>query len=116
MTPVTPESSWDRAVVFFTEVGILLGRDGSSRLSQRLGRRPRRARTPSDGQDLEEASPDLGAGRLDFRQTPRASHPPSGRRPARVHVLVRRLLPSFFAAGAGTSTLPLYIFSSLRLA
>jgi ABC-type spermidine/putrescine transport system permease subunit II len=76
-----------------------------------------RARFVGMGQTLEEASFDLGAGPLaTFRQVTLPRLAPA--------ILAGGLLAftfsfddfytSFFVSGAGTTTLPLYIFSSLR--
>ena len=75
-----------------------------------------RARFVGMGQTLEEASYDLGAGPLStFRQVtlPRLA-PAILAGPAGVHVLVRRLHHVVLRRRAGTSTLPLRIFASLR--
>lgn len=122
MTLVTPEIVFGiAALIFFTEVGIPLGFKtvliahvvfNSSVVVLIV-----RARFIGMAQDLEEASYDLGAGPLStFRQVtfPRLA-------PA---ILAGGLLAftfsfddfytSFFVTGAGTPTLPLFIFSSLR--
>ena len=122
MTLVTPEIVFGiAALVFFTHVGFPLSLwtilvahivFSSSAVALIV-----RARFVGMGQTLEEASFDLGAGPLStFRQ-----------------VTLPRLLPailaggllaftfsfddfytSFFVSGAGATTLPLYVFSSLR--
>jgi ABC-type spermidine/putrescine transport system permease subunit II len=122
MTLVTPEIVFGiSALVFFTHVGlslslwtILLAHIVFSSSAVAL---VVRARFVGMGSTLEEASFDLGAGPLStFRQ-----------------VTLPRLLPailaggllaftfsfddfytSFFVSGAGATTLPLYVFSSLR--
>lgn len=122
MTLVTPEIVFGiSALIFFVQVGIPLGLTtiliahvvfNSSVVALIV-----RARVVGMGESLEEASYDLGAGRVStFRQVtlPRLS-------PA---ILAGGLLAftfsfddfitSFFVSGAGTTTLPLRIFSSLR--
>jgi ABC-type spermidine/putrescine transport system permease subunit II len=122
MTLVAPEVVFGVAsLVFFTEVGIPLGAKtvliahvvfNASVVALIV-----RARFAGTGTALEEASFDLGAGPVaTFRQVTLPRLAPA--------ILAGALLAftfsfddfytSFFVAGAGTSTLPLYIFSSLR--
>ena len=122
MTLVTPEIVFGiAALIFFTEAGIPLGL-GSVLIAHVVFNASVvalvvRARFVGMSQDLEEASFDLGAGPLStFRQVTLPRLAPA--------VLAGGLLAftfsfddfftSFFVTGAGTSTLPLYIFSSLR--
>ncbi|MEX2211819.1 MAG: ABC transporter permease [Gaiellaceae bacterium] len=128
MTLVTPEIVFGiSALIFFVQIGNWLG------LSSILGfwtvliahvvfnasvvALVVRARFVGMGQTLEEASYDLGAGPIStFRQVTLPRLAPA--------VLAGGLLAftfsfddfitSFFVAGAGTTTLPLRIFSSLR--
>ena len=122
MTLVTPEIVFGiAALLFFTEVGIPLGRESvliaHVVFNASVVALVVRARFVGMAQDLEEASFDLGAGPLStFRQVTLPRLAPA--------VLAGGLLAftfsfddfytSFFVTGAGTSTLPLYIFSSLR--
>ena len=122
MTLVTPEIVFGiSALIFFVQIGIPLGLKtilvshvvfNASVVALIV-----RARFVGMGQTLEEASYDLGAGPVStFRQVtfPRLA-------PA---ILAGGLLAftfsfddfitSFFVSGAGTTTLPLRIFSSLR--
>jgi spermidine/putrescine transport system permease protein len=122
MTLVTPEIVFGiAALVFFTEIGLTLGLRtiviahvvfNASVVALIV-----RARFAGMGQDLEEASFDLGAGPLStFRQVTLPRLGPA--------VLAGGLLAftfsfddfytSFFVTGAGTTTLPLFVFSSLR--
>ena len=122
MTLVTPEIVFGiAALVFFTEAGLTLGLRtiviahvvfNSSVVALIV-----RARFVGMGQDQEEASFDLGAGPLaTFRQVTLPRLAPA--------ILAGGLLAftfsfddfytSFFVSGAGTTTLPLYVFSSLR--
>ena len=122
MTLVTPEIVFGiAALVFFSHVGIALGLKtiliahvvfNASVVALIV-----RARFVGMGQSLEEASYDLGAGPLStFRQVTLPRLAPS--------VLAAGLLAftfsfddfytSFFVSGAGSTTLPLFIFSSLR--
>lgn len=122
MTLVTPEIVFGiAALIFFTEAGITLGL-GTVLIAHVVFNASVvalvvRARFVGMAQDLEEASFDLGAGPLStFRQVTLPRLAPA--------VLAGGLLAftfsfddfytSFFVTGAGTSTLPLYIFSSLR--
>lgn len=128
MTLVTPEIVFGiAALIFFVQAGNTLG------LGSILGLKTIliahvvfnasvvalivRARFVGMGQDLEEASYDLGAGPLaTFRQVTLPRLAPA--------ILAGGLLAftfsfddfitSFFVSGAGTTTLPLRIFSSLR--
>ncbi len=122
MTLVTPEIVFGiSALIFFVQAGIPLGLTtillahvvfNASVVALIV-----RARFVGMGQDLEEASYDLGAGPLaTFRQVTLPRLAPA--------ILAGGLLAftfsfddfitSFFVAGAGTTTLPLRIFSSLR--
>jgi ABC-type spermidine/putrescine transport system permease subunit II len=122
ITLVTPEIVFGiSALIFFVQVGIPLGLKtilvshvvfNASVVALIV-----RARFVGMGQTLEEASYDLGAGPLaTFRQVTLPALSPA--------ILAGGLLAftfsfddfitSFFVAGAGTTTLPLRIFSSLR--
>jgi ABC-type spermidine/putrescine transport system permease subunit II len=122
MTLVTPEIVFGiAALVFFVEAGVTLGL-GTILLAHVVFNASVvalvvRARFVGMGQTLEEASFDLGAGPLaTFRQVTLPRLAPA--------ILAGGLLAftfsfddfytSFFVSGAGTTTLPLYIFSSLR--
>jgi ABC-type spermidine/putrescine transport system permease subunit II len=122
MTLVTPEIVFGiAALVFFSQAGISLGL-GTVLIAHVVFNASVvalivRARFISMGQTLEEASFDLGAGPLStFRQVTLPRLAPA--------VLAGGLLAftfsfddfytSFFVSGAGTTTLPLFIFSSLR--
>ena len=121
MTLVTPEIVFGIAALSSSEVGIPLGRESvliaHVVFNASVVALVVRARFVGMAQDLEEASFDLGAGPLStFRQVTLPRLAPA--------VLAGGLLAftfsfddfytSFFVTGAGTSTLPLYIFSSLR--
>jgi spermidine/putrescine transport system permease protein len=122
MTLVTPEIVFGiSALIFFVQAGIPLGLKtilvshvvfNASVVALIV-----RARFVGMGQALEEASYDLGAGPLaTFRQVTLPALSPA--------ILAGGLLAftfsfddfitSFFVSGAGTTTLPLRIFSSLR--
>jgi ABC-type spermidine/putrescine transport system permease subunit II len=122
MTLVTPEIVFGiSALIFFVQVGIPLGLTtiliahvvfNASVVALIV-----RARVVGMGESLEEASYDLGAGPLStFRQVTLPRLAPA--------ILAGGLLAftfsfddfitSFFVSGAGTPTLPLRIFSSLR--
>jgi ABC-type spermidine/putrescine transport system permease subunit II len=122
MTLVTPEIVFGiAALVFFTEVGISLGL-GTILIAHVVFNASVvalivRARFVGMGVAFEEASYDLGAGPLStFRQVTLPRLAPA--------ILAGGLLAftfsfddfytSFFVSGAGSTTLPLYIFSSLR--
>jgi ABC-type spermidine/putrescine transport system permease subunit II len=122
MTLVTPEIVFGiAALVFFTEVGISLGL-GTILIAHVVFNASVvalvvRARFVGMGVTLEEASFDLGAGPLStFRQVTLPRLAPA--------ILAGGLLAftfsfddfytSFFVSGAGSTTLPLFIFSSLR--
>lgn len=122
MTLVTPEIVFGiAALVFFVEAGIQLGL-GTILVAHVVFNASVvalvvRARFVGMGSSLEEASFDLGAGPLaTFRQVTLPRLAPA--------ILAGGLLAftfsfddfytSFFVSGAGTTTLPLYIFSSLR--
>ena len=122
MTLVTPEIVFGiSALIFFVQVGIPLGLTtiliahvvfNASVVALIV-----RARVVGMGESLEEASYDLGAGPLGtFRQVTLPRLAPA--------ILAGGLLAfmfsfddfitSYFVSGAGTTTLPLRIFSSLR--
>jgi ABC-type spermidine/putrescine transport system permease subunit II len=122
MTLVTPEIVFGiSALIFFVQAGVPLGLKtiliahvvfNASVVALIV-----RARVVGMGEDLEEASYDLGAGPLStFRQVTLPRLAPA--------ILAGGLLAftfsfddfitSFFVSGAGTTTLPLRIFSSLR--
>ncbi len=122
MTLVTPEIVFGiSALIFFVQLGVPLGLKtilvahvvfNASVVALIV-----RARFVGMGQTLEEASYDLGAGPLaTFRQVTLPRLAPA--------ILAGGLLAftfsfddfitSFFVSGAGTTTLPLRIFSSLR--
>lgn len=122
MTLVTPEIVFGiAALVFFSQVGIALGLKtiliahvvfNASVVALIV-----RARFVGMGQNLEEASYDLGAAPLStFRQVTLPRLAPA--------IVAGGLLAftfsfddfytSFFVSGAGSTTLPLFIFSSLR--
>jgi ABC-type spermidine/putrescine transport system permease subunit II len=122
MTLVTPEIVFGVAsLVFFTEVGVTLGLRtilvAHVVFNASVVALVVRARFVGMGHELEEASLDLGAGPIaTFRQVTLPRLAPA--------ILAGGLLSftfsfddfytSFFVSGAGTTTLPLYIFSSLR--
>ncbi len=122
MTLVTPEIVFGiSALIFFVQAGFELGLKtiliahvvfNTSVVALIV-----RARVVGMGESLEEASYDLGAGRVStFRQVTLPRLTPA--------ILAGGLLAftfsfddfitSFFVSGAGTTTLPLRIFSSLR--
>jgi spermidine/putrescine transport system permease protein len=122
MTLVTPEIVFGiSALIFFVQVGVPLGLTtiliahvvfNASVVALIV-----RARVVGMGESLEEASYDLGAGPVStFRQVTLPRLAPA--------ILAGGLLAftfsfddfitSFFVSGAGTTTLPLRIFSSLR--
>ena len=122
MTLVTPEIVFGiSALIFFVQAGIPLGL-GTVLISHVVFNASVvalivRARFVGMGQDREEASYDLGAGPLaTFAQVTLPRLAPA--------ILAGGLLAftfsfddfitSFFVSGAGTTTLPLRIFSSLR--
>jgi ABC-type spermidine/putrescine transport system permease subunit II len=122
MTLVTPEIVFGiAALVFFVEAGVQLGLGtilaAHVVFNASVVALVVRARFVGMGSSLEEASFDLGAGPLStFRQVTLPRLAPA--------ILAGGLLAftfsfddfytSFFVSGAGTTTLPLYIFSSLR--
>jgi ABC-type spermidine/putrescine transport system permease subunit II len=128
MTLVTPEIVFGiSALIFFVQAALWLGAESPLGLGTILVSHVVfnasvvalvvRARFVGMGQSLEEASYDLGAGPLStFRQVTLPRLAPA--------ILAGGLLAftfsfddfitSFFVAGAGTTTLPLRIFSSLR--
>ncbi len=122
MTLVTPEIVFGiSALVFFVEAGIPLGLKtiliAHVVFNASVVALVVRARFVGMGEELEEASYDLGAGPLaTFRQVTLPRLAPA--------VLAGGLLAftfsfddfitSFFVSGAGTTTLPLRIFSALR--
>ena len=122
MTLVTPEIVFGiAALVFFTEIGLTLGLKtiliAHVVFNASVVALVVRARFVGMGQSYEEASFDLGAGPLStFRQVTLPRLAPA--------ILAGGLLAftfsfddfytSFFVSGAGTTTLPLFVFSSLR--
>ena len=122
MTLVTPEIVFGiAALVFFVEIGLPLGLTtilvAHVVFNASVVALVVRARFVGMGQQLEEASFDLGAGHVaTFRQVTLPRLAPA--------ILAGTLLAftfsfddfytSFFVSGAGTTTLPLFIFSSLR--
>lgn len=122
MTLVTPEIVFGiAALVFFVEAGLALGLwtilVAHVVFNASVVALVVRARFVGMGHQFEEASYDLGSGPLGtFRQVTLPRLAPA--------ILAGGLLAftfsfddfytSFFVAGAGTTTLPLYIFSSLR--
>lgn len=122
MTLVTPEIVFGiAALVFFSHAGIALGLKtiliAHVVFNASVVALVVRARVVGMGSSFEEASYDLGAGPLStFRQVTLPRLAPA--------ILAGGLLAftfsfddfytSFFVSGAGTSTLPLFIFSSLR--
>jgi ABC-type spermidine/putrescine transport system permease subunit II len=122
MTLVTPEIVFGiAALVFFTEIGVTLGLKtilvAHVVFNASVVALVVRARFVGLGLSFEEASFDLGAGPVStFRQVTLPRLAPA--------ILAGGLLAftfsfddfytSFFVSGAGTTTLPLYVFSSLR--
>jgi len=122
MTLVTPEIVFGiSALIFFVEAGISLGLKtiliSHVVFNASIVALIVRARFVGMGQELEEASYDLGAGPLStFRQVTLPRLAPA--------ILAGGLLAftfsfddfitSFFVAGAGATTLPIRIFSSVR--
>lgn len=122
MTLVTPEIVFGiAALVFFVEAGVPLGLKtiliAHVVFNASVVALVVRARFTGMGEELEEASYDLGAGPIaTFRQVTLPRLAPA--------VLAGGLLAftfsfddfitSFFVSGAGTTTLPLRIFSALR--
>jgi spermidine/putrescine transport system permease protein len=122
MTLVTPEIVFGiSALIFFVEAGISLGLKtiliSHVVFNASIVALIVRARFVGMGQELEEASYDLGAGPLStFRQVTLPRLAPA--------ILAGGLLAftfsfddfitSFFVAGAGSTTLPIRIFSSVR--
>jgi spermidine/putrescine transport system permease protein len=128
MTLVTPEIVFGiSALVFFVQVGLWVGLESPLGFwtilvshvvfNTSVVALVVRARFVGMGQQLEEASYDLGAGPIaTFRQVTLPRLAPA--------ILAGGLLAftfsfddfvtSFFVAGAGTTTLPIRIFSSLR--
>jgi ABC-type spermidine/putrescine transport system permease subunit II len=128
MTLVTPEIVFGiSALIFFVQVGLWVGLESPLGVwtiliahvvfNASVVALVVRARFVGMGQALEEASYDLGAGPLStFRQVTLPALAPA--------ILAGGLLAftfsfddfltSFFVAGAGTQTLPLVIFGSLR--
>jgi spermidine/putrescine transport system permease protein len=122
MTLVTPEIVFGiSALIFFVQVGIPLGLKtilvahvvfNASVVALIV-----RARFVGMGQQLEEASYDLGAGPLStFRQVtlPRLAPAIVAGGLLAFTFSFDDFITSFFVSGAGTTTLPLRIFSSLR--
>ena len=122
MTLVTPEIVFGiSALIFFVQAGIPLGMKtvivshvvfNTSVVALIV-----RARFVGMGQSLEEASYDLGAGPVStFRQVtfPRLAPAILGGSLIAFTFSFDDFITSFFVSGAGTTTLPLRIFSSLR--
>jgi spermidine/putrescine transport system permease protein len=122
MTLVTPEIVFGiSALIFFVQVGIPLGLKtilvahvvfNASVVALIV-----RARFVGMGQSLEEASYDLGAGPIStFRQVtlPRLAPAIFAGGLLAFTFSFDDFITSFFVSGAGTTTLPLRIFSSLR--
>jgi spermidine/putrescine transport system permease protein len=122
MTLVTPEIVFGiAALVFFTEIGLTLGVTtvlvAHVVFNASVVALVVRARFVGMGLAFEEASYDLGAGPVStFRQVTLPRLAPA--------ILAGGLLAftfsfddfytSFFVSGAGTTTLPLYVFATLR--
>ena len=122
MTLVTPEIVFGiSALIFFVQIGIPLGLKtilvshvvfNASVVALIV-----RARFVGMGQTLEEASYDLGAGPVStFRQVtlPRLAPAIVAGGLLAFTFSFDDFITSFFVSGAGTTTLPLRIFSSLR--
>jgi spermidine/putrescine transport system permease protein len=122
MTLVTPEIVFGiSALIFFVEIGLPLGLKtilishvvfNASVVALIV-----RARFVGMGQEFEEASYDLGAGPLStFRQVtlPRLAPAIFAGGLLAFTFSFDDFITSFFVAGAGTTTLPIRIFSSVR--
>ena len=122
MTLVTPEIVFGiSALIFFVQMGIPLGLKtilvSHVVFNASVVALVVRARFVGMGQDLEEASYDLGAGPLStFRQVtlPRLAPAIVAGGLLAFTFSFDDFITSFFVSGAGTTTLPLRIFSSLR--
>ena len=122
MTLVTPEIVFGiSALIFFVQMGIPLGLKtilvAHVVFNASVVALVVRARFVGMGQDLEEASYDLGAGPLStFRQVtlPRLAPAIIAGGLLAFTFSFDDFITSFFVSGAGTTTLPLRIFSSLR--
>ena len=122
MTLVTPEIVFGiAALVFFTQIDVTLGLTtvlvAHVVFNASVVALVVRARFVGMGQDFEEASFDLGAGPLaTFRQVtlPRLAPAITAGGLLAFTFSFDDFYTSFFVSGAGTTTLPLYVFSSLR--
>ena len=122
MTLVTPEIVFGiSALIFFVQMGIPLGLKtilvSHVVFNASVVALVVRARFVGMGQDLEEASYDLGARPLStFRQVtlPRLAPAIIAGGLLAFTFSFDDFITSFFVSGAGTTTLPLRIFSSLR--
>ena len=120
MTLVTPEIVFGiSALIFFVEIGVSLGLKtilishvvfNASVVALIV-----RARFVGMGEELEEASYDLGAPRLStFRQVTLPRLAPAIFAGGLLAFTFDDFITSFFVAGAGATTLPIRIFSSVR--
>ena len=122
MTLVTPEIVFGiSALIFFVEVGISLGLKtiliSHVVFNASIVALIVRARFVGMGQEFEEASYDLGAGPLStFRQVtlPRLAPAIFAGGLLAFTFSFDDFITSFFVAGAGATTLPIRIFSSVR--
>jgi ABC-type spermidine/putrescine transport system permease subunit II len=122
MTLVTPEIVFGiAALVFFTELGLTLGLMtvlvAHVVFNASVVALVVRARFVGMGLSFEEASYDLGAGPVStFRQVtlPRLAPAITAGGLLAFTFSFDDFYTSFFVSGAGTTTLPLYVFSSLR--
>jgi spermidine/putrescine transport system permease protein len=122
MTLVTPETAFGiAALVFFTEIGLTLGLTtvlvAHVVFNASVVALVVRARFVGMGLSFEEASYDLGAGPVStFRQVtlPRLAPAITAGGLLAFTFSFDDFYTSFFVSGAGTTTLPLYVFSSLR--
>jgi spermidine/putrescine transport system permease protein len=122
MTLVTPEIVFGiSALIFFVEIGISLGLKtiliSHVVFNASIVALIVRARFVGMGQEFEEASYDLGAGPLStFRQVtlPRLTPAIFAGGLLAFTFSFDDFITSFFVAGAGATTLPIRIFSSVR--
>jgi spermidine/putrescine transport system permease protein len=122
MTLVTPEIVFGiAALIFFVQAGVPLGLKtiviAHAVFNTSVVALIVRARMVGMGSELEEASRDLGAGPLaTFRQVtlPRLAPAMFAGALLAFTFSFDDFITSFFVSGAGTATLPLRIFSSLR--
>jgi spermidine/putrescine transport system permease protein len=122
MTLVTPEIVFGiAALVFFTEIGLTLGLTtvlvAHVVFNASVVALVVRARFVGMGLSFEEASYDLGTGPVStFRQVtlPRLAPAITAGGLLAFTFSFDDFYTSFFGSGAGTTTLPLYVFSSLR--